>query len=85
MSSKKLQSIRKSCKSFFIQVVSNLCFSQPNPPESDLFKLLLKNAFDEKKPASYSLGSGSEKEPIIQSFLLQLLLDHKLVLYLYWP
>ena len=37
--------IRKSCRNFFIEVVSGLCFGQFSPPEDELVMMLLDIVF----------------------------------------
>ena len=74
------KTIREYCKSFFMEVVSSLCFGQPNPPEPALIKKLLTIVFTEQdmtKDFSYSDKEKVDKVPVIRSFLLQLLLEHK--------
>ena len=63
-----------------MEVVSSLCFGQPNPPEPALIKELLTVVFteqDKTKDFSYSDKEKVDKVPVIRSFLLQLLLEHK--------
>ena len=74
------KTIREHCKFFFMEVVSSLCFGQPNPPEPALIKELLTGVFteqDKTKELSYSDKEKVDKVPVIRSFLLQLLLEHK--------
>ena len=40
--------IRKSCRNFFIEVVSGLCFGQFSPPEDELVTMLLDIVFMEQ-------------------------------------
>ena len=71
---------RKSCKSYFMEVVSSLCFGQMSPPEPALIKELLNVVFTEQdttKDFTYSDKEKTDKVPVIRSFLLQLLLEHK--------
>ena len=75
-----MQEIRGHCKSFFMEVVSSLCFGQPKPPEPALIRELLTLVFtekDETKEFSYSDKIKTDRVPVIRSFLLQLLLEHK--------
>ena len=72
--------IRGYCKTFFMEVVSSLCFGQTTPPEPQLIEELLKVVFtekDETKELSYSDKEKTDAVPVIRSFLLQLLLEHK--------
>ena len=93
---KQLVAIRKSCRNFFLEVVSGLCFGQSTVPDDDLVEMLLNIVFTEKAQVE---GGGEEgrlgtrvltpyykddpkerdETPIIRSFLLQLLLEHKYV------
>ena len=75
-----MQKIRGHCKSFFMELVSSLCFGQPKPPEPALIRGLLSLVFtekDETKEFSYSDKIKTDRVPVIRSFLLQLLLEHK--------
>ena len=75
-----MQKIREYCKSFFMEVVSSLCFGQPKPPEPALIHELLTLVFTDKdktKDFSYSDKIKTDRVPVIRSFLLQLLLEHK--------
>ena len=95
---KQLTAIRKSCRNFFIEVVSGLCFGQSSPPEDNLVEMLLNIVFtgrgDEGEEGGDREGGKwgtrdltpykedlkeRDKNPVIRSFLLQLLLEHKYV------
>ena len=72
-----------------MEVVSNLSFGGHKPPEADLIKMLMSTIFAEKKQdASLSTRDMTPYEadpdhvPVVRSFLLQLLLEHKYVLVL---
>lgn len=72
--------IRDCCKSYFMEVVSSLCFGQTTPPETALIKELLNVVFteqDKTKDFTYSDRQSTDKVPVIRSFLLQLLLEHR--------
>ena len=75
-----LNSIRESCRAFFMELVSTLCFGQTTLPEPDLISSLMNIVFqdDEKtKDFTYSDKAAADKQPVIRSFLLQLLLEHE--------
>ena len=73
--------VRQSCKSFFMETVSSLCFGQPILPDHDLIDNLLNVVFTEQldntKEFSYKSEEKADEVPVIRSFLLQLLLEHK--------
>ena len=89
--------IRKSCCSFFIEVVSGLCFGQSSLPEDELVAMLLDIVFPEQKKKGEGEAGGEgegvrrgtrdltpyeeekDENPVIRSFLLQLLLEHEYV------
>ena len=95
---KKLPAITNSCINFFIEVVSRLCFGQSSAPEDDLIKMLLNIVFTEPREVEEGgEGEGGrigtrnltpfkdtpgDKQPVIRSFLLQLLLEHEYVVVL---
>ena len=66
-----------------MEVVSTLCFGQSTPPEEELVKELLKLVVtndDRTREFSYSekVDKVIDRVPVIRSFLLQLLMEHKL-------
>lgn len=72
--------VRECCESYFMEIVSSLCFGQLSPPDSDLIRELLNVVFTEKqktKEFTYSERQKTDAVPVIRSFLLQLLLEHK--------
>ncbi|CAI8002393.1 E3 ubiquitin-protein ligase rnf213-alpha [Geodia barretti] len=89
---KLLANVRKSCTNFFIEVVSTLCFGQSSAPEDKLIIMLLDIVFTEQMVVDEGEEGGKgkrgtrnltpfkdesgDKQPIIRSFLLQLLLEH---------
>ena len=93
---KPLLGIKKSCTNFFIEVVSSLCFGQSSAPEDALVMVLLDIVFTEQKEVEEGgEGKGGkrgtrnltpfkddvkDKLPVVRSFLLQLLLEHKYAL-----
>ena len=67
-----------------METVSRLCFGQETPPEPAVVKELINSVFTEKQGELETreslLQSGKEdKVPVIRSFLLQLLVQHKWV------
>lgn len=76
---KERHEIGKSCHTFFMEVVSTLSFGGKTSPEPDLIGMLLSTVFAERegtKELSYAEGH-TDPIPVIRSFLLQLLLEHK--------
>ena len=68
-----------------MEVVSNLCFGGHKPPEPDLIKMLMNTVFTERKEDTAALDTRDmtpyqadpDQVPVVRSFLLQLLLEHK--------
>ena len=54
----QLTAIRKSCRSFFIEVVSGLCFGQSTTPEDKLIEMLLNIVFTERGEGEEEGGEG---------------------------
>ena len=78
-----IREVKKSCRVFFMEVVSDLCFKGEAAPEPKLVKMLLDTVFVGKdEPTTtqdltpYKDGK-PDKTPTIRSFLLQLLLEHR--------
>ena len=68
-----------------MEVVSSLCFGGPSVPEPQLVKLLLDTVFIESSEERISTreltpyqNEGHDSVPVIRSFILQLLLEHRL-------
>ena len=67
-----------------MELVSSLCFGAHSAPEPDLIKMLINMVFTEGQEADvgtcdfspYQEGR-SDEVPIVRSFLLRLLLEHK--------
>jgi hypothetical protein len=81
---KKRREVKRNCRGFFMEVISNLCFKGQAAPEPDLVKMLLDIVFMEKgKLHTQELTpykddkSAGDKIPTVRSFLLQLLLEHR--------
>ncbi|XP_025032245.1 E3 ubiquitin-protein ligase RNF213-like, partial [Python bivittatus] len=83
---KKNTQFRKLCNSFFIDLVSTMCFKGNNPPEKAVIEELLNLMFVHKKilrgPESLHTKSLSpfddvvDKTPVIRSVVLKLLLKY---------
>ena len=80
-----LANIRESCHAFFMEVVSTLCFGSQTSPEPELINTLIGMVFTEEagtKELSPYKEVKNDDVPVVRSFLLQLLLEHELVLVL---
>ena len=83
---KHLKTFQEHCRTYFIEVVSSLCFGGDSAPEPDLIKMLMEIIYTEKEDTGiitqdltpFTEGK-KDKAPIIRSSLLQLLLEHKYV------
>ncbi len=66
-----------------MEVVSTLCFGGQSAPEPALIKSLMEMVFTEDSdlvsPITEMGGSKSDKVSVVQSSMLQLLLEHKYV------
>ena len=62
-----------------MELVSTLCFGQTTLPEPALIKSLMNIVFDNDKTKefTYSDKAAADKQPVIRSFLLQLLMEHE--------
>ena len=77
-----LKEVKRSCRGFFMEVVSEFCFKGDKAPEPDLVKMLLDTVFMEKDEVTTQeltpyKDEKTDKIPTIRSFLLQLLLEHR--------
>ena len=70
--SKELKNFKKHGHSYFIEVVSTLCFRGQSAPEEALIKMLM-----EKDILSPITERKSDEMSVLRSSLLQLLLEHK--------
>lgn len=91
-----LSTIKKNSTNFFIEVVSGLCFGQSSAPEDRLVTMLLDIVFTKQREETNGGESEGgkrgtrnltpfkdevgDKQPIVRSFLLQLLLEHEYVI-----
>ena len=70
-----------------MELVSTLCFGGQEPPEEELIRSLIDTVFTERQEMESEELPGTrefsyrrakrDKIPVIRSFLLQLLLEHK--------
>ena len=67
-----------------MELVSTLCFGAHLAPEPDLIGMLINTVFTEKQETEVGTRdftpyreAKSDEVPVIRSFLLQLLLEHK--------
>lgn len=68
----------RHCRSYFMEVVSTLCFGGQSAPEPDVIKMLMNMMFAERQSMiSTSAEKKTDVVPVITSSLLQLLLEHK--------
>ena len=78
MKSKDLKTFKKHGHSYFIEVVSTLCFGGQSVPEQALIKMLMDVVFTKDKDmVSPITGGKSDEVSVLRSSLLQLLLEHK--------
>lgn len=73
--------LKKNCKKYFLEVVSNLCFGSQNAPEPALITILMNMIFKDTELATCDLApladAPKDEIPVIRSSLFQLLLEHK--------
>ena len=69
-----------------MELVSTLCFGTQSPPEPPLIAMLINTVFKEREETELETQelspyreTKSDKVPVIRSFLLQLLLEHRWV------
>ncbi|XP_032991850.1 E3 ubiquitin-protein ligase RNF213-like [Lacerta agilis] len=85
---KKMTQFRKCCNSFFIELVSTMCFKDNEPPEKAVIQELLNLLFVHRPPLkgsnNYSVYTKTlspfndvvDKTPVIRSVVLKLLLKY---------
>ena len=79
---KKSKELKKSCSNFFLEIISNLCFGGEAAPESKLIKMLLDTVFAESTQELTPYKQVKpDKSPTIRSFLLQLLMEHRYLVF----
>ncbi len=87
-SCEKFSAFRQRCNTFFMEVISQLCFTDGSPPSREVVEKLLshvtKKITDEKdaqqlhtKRMTAFKDDSIDPTPVIRSFLLQLLLQSK--------
>ena len=82
----QLKQIEESCITFYIDVISSLCFGQAGPPDEKLVDKLLQTVFTASKESGAKTSeltpflrspddddTSGDDVPVIRSFLLQLL------------
>ncbi|XP_071953363.1 E3 ubiquitin-protein ligase rnf213-alpha-like [Antedon mediterranea] len=82
----KHNTFRQCCNSFFMEVISQLCFADGTPPSEKVIKRLLGyvtiDSKKQKQPATKKVSPFPEDcidpNPVVRSFLLQLLLQSSL-------
>ena len=77
-----MKEIKRNCRGFFMEIISNLCFKGQAAPEPDLVKMLLDIIFMKKEKLHTQeltpyKDDKPDKVPTVRSFLLQLLLEHR--------
>lgn len=77
-----MKTFQRNCCSYFMEVVSRLCFGQDSAPKRELITILMEIIFtdDQTRELTPFTDGRTDKTPTIRSPLLQLLLDYK-----YWP
>lgn len=79
----------RNCNTFFMEVVSQLCFAGRNPPSDDVvIKLLSYITVQSKKGWMYSknievIDDAFDRTPVVRSFLLQLLMRTRYSAFIY--
>ena len=74
--------VKQSCRDFFFELVSNLCFDGQAVPEPLLIEMLIRMVFDKDGESSQSTIAPSKRDKAdktltVRSFLLQLLLEYR--------
>lgn len=80
--SKEAKDFKKHCQSFFLEVVSSLCFGGQSAPEESLIKMLMGVVFTENQDVVFTreithITDTTDETPVVRSSLLQLLLEHE--------
>lgn len=81
LKNKELLNLKRDCHSYYIEVVSTLCFGGQQAPEPDLIKSLMEVVFTKDRdlvsPLMDTRTEKGDEISIVRSSLLQLLLEHK--------
>ena len=83
---RKYHDYRRRCNSFFMEVVSQLCFSDGTPPSNEVVDKLLTYIIDQTKNKKverivskeltiFDDSNGIDRTPVVRSFLLQQLMQ----------
>lgn len=76
-----LKEIKANCATFFVEVITFLCFGGSNIPESALVKLLIQTIFERDETRTQDItpfdDSKMDRKPTIRSFLMKLLMDYR--------
>lgn len=76
-----MKNFKKYCHSYFIEVVSTLCFGGLRAPEPDLIKMIMEVVFTKDMDMVSPMSGGKIDEvSVVRSSLLQLLLEHEYAL-----
>ena len=69
----------KNCHSYFMEVISSLCFGQCAIPEPELIKMLMQIVFEDNqtRDLTFNADGKMDRKPTIRSPLLQLLLQYR--------
>lgn len=84
MDSKNIKQLKRHSLSYFLEIVSRLCFGGCHAPEPALIETLMRVIFTENEPMNFTtreithIADGKTDEiPVVRSSLLQLLLEHE--------
>lgn len=86
----KYKNFRQRCNNFFMEVVSQLCFAEGTPPSQEVIKKLLSYIIGQSTRGTKMVTKeltvfqdSIDPTPVVRSFLLQHLLQTRLVYMLY--
>ena len=82
----KLKDYQKRCNTFFMDIVSQLCFADNSAPSQEVVQKLLGYIFFTKRGGDHQrtrdlsiFNTGIDPTPVFRSFLLQLLMRTRYV------